>query len=225
MSRTDTLRDLESLLEGFLDKVVTIKEKRLEVLDGINRIDDIARGFQTGQDLTDETGQWFAQHKRWLAEGALRPVDRTRISGILEGIRSELRVTGPDSPAAEKISDEIERWQQTGGRQGRRIVLERRPESKPSMAPPLEAQIDSIGQFDTFFEHMLARFRDFAGDKHHILSVLDDSLRSAQIQANKEALILSALIIYYLRQENYKVEPYVRRLKQAEAAVRGGQDA
>lgn len=225
MSRTDTLRDLESLLEGFLGKVVTIKEKRLEVLDGINRIDDIARGFQTGQDLTDETGQWFAQHRQWLAEGALRPADRIRIGEILDGIRSELRVTGPDSPAADKISDEIERWQASGGRKGRRIVLERRPESKPSLAPPLEAQIDSIGQFDGFLEHMLARFRDFAGEKHHILSVLDDSLRSAEIQSNKEALILSALIIYYLKQENYRVEPYVRRLKQAEKAVEGSQHA
>jgi len=224
VSRTDTLRDLESLLEGFLTKVVTIKEKRLEVLDGINRIDDIARGFQTGQDLTDETGQWFAQHRRWLSEGALRPHDRMRIGRILDGIRAELRVSGPDSPAAEKISEEIERWQETGGREGRRIVLERKPEVAPSI-PPLEAQIDSIGQFDAAFEHMLARFRDFAGDKHHILSVLDDTLRSAEIQANKEALILSALIIYYLKQDNYKVEPYVRRLKQAEKAVKGDQHA
>jgi hypothetical protein len=31
---------------------------------------------------------------------------------------------------------------------------------------------------------------------------------------------LSAFIIYYLKQNNYKVDPYVRRLKEAEAQIR-----
>lgn len=218
MSRTETLRELENLLETFLGRVVQLKERRLEVLGGINRIDDIARGFKAGQDLTDTAGQWFAEHRRWLAEGALRATDRVRIGEILDHIREELRVTGPDSPAVAKISQEIERWQTSGGRQGRRIVLERKPE-RPT-PKPRETEPDSIARFDTDLEHLLLRFRDFAGPKEHLLSVLDDTLRSAEIQANKEALILSALIIYYLKQENYKVEPYVRRLKQAEKTVR-----
>ena len=219
MSRTETLQELEGLLESFLDRVVQLKEQRLEVLGGINRIDDIARGFKAGQDLTDTAGQWFAEHRRWLAEGALRPADRTRIGEILDGIREELRVTGPDSPAVDKIAQEIDRWQASGGQKGRRIVLERKPE-RPAPQPQTNTELDSIARFDADMEHMLLRFRDFAGPKEHLLSVLDDTLRSAEIQANKEALILSALIIYYLRQENYKVEPYVRRLKQAEKTVR-----
>lgn len=218
MSRSETLRELEGLLEGFLDRVVRLKEQRLEVLGGINRIDDIARGFQAGHDLTDTAGQWFAEHRRWLAEGALRPADRVRISGILDGIREELRVTGPDSPAVAKISQEIDRWHDTGGTKGRRIVLERKPE-RPVSSPRKE-YLDSIELFDSALAHMLLRFRDIAGPKEHLLSVLDDALRSAEIQANKEALILSALIIYYLKQEDYKVEPYVRRLKLAEKIVR-----
>ena len=39
-------------------------------------------------------------------------------------------------------------------------------------------------------------------------------------QNNKEALILSALIIYYLKLDSYKVSPYVQRLKAVEKSFK-----
>ena len=57
------------------------------------------------------------------------------------------------------------------------------------------------------------------------MSVLDEALKSAELQKNKEALILSAFIIYYLKTGGYMVDPYVMRLKQAERKLEEGFDA
>jgi hypothetical protein len=56
--------------------------------------------------------------------------------------------------------------------------------------------------------------------RKHIMSALDDLLKSAYLQQNEQALLLSAFVIYYLRQKGYKVEPFVKRLKAAESLIR-----
>jgi len=81
--------------------------------------------------------------------------------------------------------------------------------------------VGSIALFDNALERLSRLFRDHAGNKQHIMSVLDDTLKSAELQMSKEALILSAWIIYYLRQDGYKVKPFVKRLKRAEYLQKG----
>jgi hypothetical protein len=63
-------------------------------------------------------------------------------------------------------------------------------------------------------------FKGIAHGRKHVLSALDSALRSATVQRQKEALLLSGFIIYYLKQNGYKVEPYVKRLKEAERLIR-----
>jgi hypothetical protein len=218
VSQSDSLSQLERLIEGFLDRVVELKAPRLEVLDGINRLDDIARGAGTPEEKTDRIGDWFAGHNKWLTGTTLRPADKNRIYGILDRLRTELVVESGDSPAIGKIAKEIERWQDESRRAGGlRIVLKRGPEETQS-----ENSDSSLTRFAHLIDNLKNRFTDQAESTPHLLSVLDDSLKSANQQGSKEALILSALIIYYLKQENYKVDPYVQRLKQAEKAQKGG---
>ncbi len=216
MSRTDTLKSLESLLEAFLDQVVTLKENRLSVIEGISRLDDIARTTGNAGDLTDTIGEWFAGHNRWLTEGNLKPTDVHRISGILGEIKKELKISGVSSPARRKIETEIDRWQHTEQELTHRVVLKRGPEA----AAEETAETDTIVMFDNKLAYLTNLFKDYAGNKKHILTVLDDLLKAAQAQTNKDALILSAFIIYYLKQNGYKVEPYVRKLKEAETNFR-----
>ncbi len=212
MSRSETLESLESLLESFLERVVTLKENRLSVIEGINQLDDIARNVSSGDSLTDNIGEWFASHNRWLTEGNLKPVDVQRISGILGEIRKELHLASGVTPARRKIETEIDRWQQTQQELTHRVVLKRGPEAAADEA----AETDTITLFDKKLEYLANLYKDHAGNKKHILTVLDDLLKAAKVQANKDALILSALIIYYLKHNGYKVEPYVRKLKEAE---------
>ena len=128
MSRTESLKELETVLESFLDRVVKLKEERLYILGGINRLDDLARGIQTGNDLSGEIGDWFAEHNQWLTDPTLKSADQNRIGEILQEIRRELGQTDDQTPALGKITSEIDRWSGVIGSPLPKMVLRRPPE-------------------------------------------------------------------------------------------------
>ncbi len=218
MSRTETLRSLETVLESFLEKAVALKENRLSVLEGINRLDDIAIGFQTGSDLTEEIGGWFADHSRWLEEPSLRAADQTRIGAILGAIRHEIGAVPDATPARNKIVREIERWDVKIESSRQKLTLKRGSEEATPSGPD---QSDTILLFNNTLERLAGLFEDISHNKQHILSILDDALKSALMQQNRDALLLSAFIIYYLKLHHYKVEPYIKRLREAENSMAG----
>ena len=231
MSKTDTLRSLEIVLESFLERAVARKQDRLKVLDGINRLDDLARGIRAAGperqiNLTDRIGDWFAEHREWAKNPKLRPAERNRIGRILGEIKDSMEANGHDTPAAQKITTEIDRWQRTttasapsptasAPSRGQRLVLRRGPETSEP-APAAAAPPDSIKQFDDMLLRLTNRFRDSAPQAQHIMTVLDDNLTAAIVQRNHDALMLAAMIIYHLKQHGYLVEPFVKRLKEAE---------
>ena len=219
--RIRTLKSLEVVLESFLHRVVELKGDRLTVLEGINRLDDIARKESTQKNFPMEVGDWFAEHNDWLNEKVIRPAEAGRISSILGQIKDGFETKSEKSQETEKVSSEIDRWQE---------VLKPKPKKLDSSLQKLvfkrsgetiaEIEKDSILKFTEQFESMFERWKDVSGGKAHILSVLDDCLNSAYLQLNEEALILSGFIIYYLRLKNYLVEPYVKRLKAAESLIK-----
>ncbi len=79
---------------------------------------------------------------------------------------------------------------------------------------------DSIALFAESLKMMGIVFEEASRDRGHLMSVLGDALNSATLQKNREALLLSALIVYYLKQNGYMVEPFVKRLKEAERTQR-----
>lgn len=215
MTELETLRQLETKLESFIERAIFLKHDRVAALSGINRLDDIARKVVGGDDPTDDIGRWFAQHNRLLVENRLTPAEHNRISGILGEIRRELRVNENSSPAVYKIAGEIERWR-SGAKTGPvKLVLKRPTEDAESTDSE-----PTIAKFASELEMLTAKFADLSAGKKHLLSVLDDALKSAALQRNPDALILSGLLIYYLKLRGYKVEPFVKRLKEAEAISR-----
>ncbi len=221
MSQTDSLQSLESLLETFLDRVVFLKEKKLHVLDGINRLDDIGLLANQGKDVTDDIGDWFAAHNKWLTDRTLKDTELNRITGMLSKIKREINIDDNSSMAEQKISSEIDRWSNKKEHSAPILTLKRKPETsipKPTTTP----SSDSISLFVRRLSKMTALFMDYANSKNHILSVLEELLQKSSTETNKDALILSAFIIYYLKQNGYKVEPYVKKLKEAETLYKKG---
>jgi hypothetical protein len=224
VTRTQELKQLEARLERFLSDAVTRKEARLDVVSGINRLDNIARGGSGEADITAEVGNWFASYNRLLSENKLKPTDTSRINIILARINNRLS-EGEETPARRKIASEIQRWQQSTSGKGLRIVLKRSPEKAPPVVaatPKSDQTPDTLEQFREVMKRLQMRFEEHAASRQHVLSALDDALKSAELQNNREALLLSALMIYYLKQKSYKVEPYVARLRTAELQQKGG---
>lgn len=221
MSRIDTLRELESRLVSFLDEALALKQERLGVLDGLNRLDDITREAVMGRSMTDEIGDWFAAHNDWPGSDRLRPADRNCLRQMLGQLQREIHASSDTSAATRKISGEIGRWtkpledlEQKSA--SRKIVLKRPPET----ADP-DLKDDTIPLYRKTIEGVVELFNDLATDKQHLLSVLDESLDDARKKGSKEALLLSAFTIYYLKHNGYMVEPYVKRLKAVESALKG----
>ncbi len=213
MNQSDDLAALEKLLESFLERAVAAKEQRLQILGGLNRLDDIARTPDDGSEVVEDVGEWLADHSTWLESGGLRDGDRNRIGDMLKRIDATLAKRQDTSPAARKIRSEVKRWsERTTGTV--KLHLRRGPE------PAVESD-GSMAAFGRLLERLAGRYRDMVGSRKHLFSVLDESLKTATIQKNKEALLLSAFIIYSLKLDDYKVGPYVKRLKEAEALVAG----
>lgn len=213
MNQSDDLAALEKLLESFLERAVAAKEQRLQILGGLNRLDDIARTPEDSGEVVENVGEWLADHSTWLESGGLRDGDRNRIGDMLKRIDATLAKRQDTSPAARKIRSEVKRWsERTTGTV--KLHLRRGPE------PAVESD-GSMAAFGRLLESLAGRYRDMVGSRKHLFSVLDESLKTATIQKNKEALLLSAFIIYSLKLDDYKVGPYVKRLKEAEALVAG----
>jgi hypothetical protein len=150
-----------------------------------------------------------------LAEERLTPAEHNRISDLLGEIRREIRVNEESSPEMSKIAGEIDRWRQNYRPSGMKLVLKRGPEvAEEALGEP------TITKFTNTLEKMTALFADISASKKHLLSALDDALKTATVQKNPDALILSGLLIYYLKLRGYKVDPFVKRLKEAEAVQR-----
>jgi hypothetical protein len=208
-----SLHTLEQKLESFLDQAVAAKAPRLDILDGLNRIDDLTTGSGDSVQLADRVGEWLAEHTGWVKQDSgLRSTDYQRLSGILQTLGDRFGQITDDSPAVKKIQAEIKRWDQhTKKALNQKLILKRGPESKTADPGP------TVVAFEKLVEKLLQRYRDAAGNQYQILSVVDDLLKSAQVQKDRDALLLAAFIIYYLKLSGYKIAPYVLRLRQAEA--------
>ena len=215
MSRVETLKRLETMIEDFLDQATALKEERLTVLGGMNRLDDLARASTDGVDVSDHVAEWFADRRVWPDGGLLRESDRTRISDMLDRIGQEITKTTGDSPAGRKVNDIITQWLKSGPVPGDALTLRRGPEEV------VRQEVDSIKKFRLMLARLTEKFDDHASGKDHLLSALDRSLKQAVENHDREALLLSAYIIYYLRLGKYMVEPYVKRLKEAEKLFSG----
>ncbi|MFQ5499231.1 MAG: hypothetical protein ACE5FH_06135 [Candidatus Zixiibacteriota bacterium] len=215
MDRTATLKSLSGLLEDFLRRAVALKEDRLRVLGGINDLDNIARAAAgEGTDVTDSMGTWLADHRNWLTDNVLRQSDANRIAAILQNISGQLSFESA-TPARDKVQQEIGRFGNKTAPSSK-LVLKRGPEE----TAPGTTVDDSIERFGQTMESVLYLFHQLSLESRHLLSLLDQSLLSSTLRKDKQALLLSATIIYYLKQEGYLVEPYIKRLRKAQQAIR-----
>ncbi|MCP4704561.1 MAG: hypothetical protein GY865_08115 [candidate division Zixibacteria bacterium] len=201
MSRLETLKKLESTLQLFLTAVAQAESDQFETLNSINTLDDIARDSQKGRYINNRLGNWMAKNRILVDDGLLKKTAISAVGNLLSDIKNGLDTTDPES---KKLFDEIDSWFTKGVVPGRKVVLSRPPEiSEPDLA-------------DKYFELIKKESEQLSyymekGD--HILSMLDDILKSAEAKNDPLYLHMAGSIIYYLKNKGYKIEPYVRKLR------------
>ena len=210
MTRLNTLRKLESTIENFLTKVVETEQGRMSVLKSVDALDEIARDSLKGRVINNRLGDWFAQNRNMVEKKHFDLSSLESISNLLSDIRSGL---DPADPISRKLSDQIDRWRDDGIVPKRKLVLKMK--RKPSEDDFLTKYIDFLkretGHLDS---------GEFTGQ--HLLSILDDVLKSAAAKEDTMYLHLAGSMIYFLKMNGYKVTPFAKRLKEIEnVRVRG----
>ncbi len=212
MTRQETLYKLEAVLESFLERAATLEMTQVAQSRNIQLLGDIARDSLRGRHINNRLGDWFAHNQESLEQGRLTSRHLSAIGNFLGDIKTGLDNADPESA---RLAEEIDRWAAKGAKPVRKIVLRRAPESP---------EADLGVRFDKLFEDGKAQMEYYREKKMHLLTMLDDLLKSAEAKSDLMYLHLAASIIYFLKVTGYKIDPYVKRLKTIEKARLGTKD-
>lgn len=209
MSRLETLKKLETILENFLDKAVDMEKERLETIKAVEALSDINRESLRGRYVNNRLGDWFARHREPLAASRFSESELTTIGNLLSSIRSGLDAGDPETV---KLADQIDHWRRKGVVPKRKLILK---------MPAREGQPETDDRLNRFLD-MLARQQKYLGsgefDGIHILSILEDTLKAAEAKVDPMYLHLAGSLVYFLKINGYKVAPFARRLREIEKA-------
>jgi hypothetical protein len=213
LSRLDVLKGLESTLENFLARAVEAEEERVEAFRSIDKLDGIARDSMRGRLVSAQLGNWFAHNKNRLQGDSFSTSEVTSIANLLSDIKSGLDDSDPES---HKLAGEIERWRSKGVVPKRKLVLKLKPRS---------AERDLLGQLTGYLSRGVEHLESGEFEGRHLLTILDDVLKSAAAKEDKMYIHLAGAMIYFMKMNGYKIGPFVRRLREIEQERFGHIDA
>jgi hypothetical protein len=179
----------------------------------ITFLDDIARESFRGRYINSRLGNWFANNNTLLEGGRLRDTDITAIGNLLGDIKSGLDETDPES---KKLAEEIDHWRIKGVVPGRKLILKMKGDTDE---PTISEKFAEILKREAEF------FENYQDNKKHLLTILDDILKSADAKEDEIYIHLAGAAIYFLKMNGYKVGPFVKRLKEIEESKLGNKHA
>jgi hypothetical protein len=204
LSRLTTLKNLEHILENFLSRAVETEEPLMENMKMMGSLDEIARESLKGRFINNRLGDWFGRYRAVLESPRVGEKEMTHIANLLTTIKSGLDGSIPESA---KLAREIDQWHGKGMIPKRKLVFKIRP--------PEETE-----NLTEKFLNLSRKELEYLGSGEfgsmHLLSVLDDVLKSAEAKEDRMYLHMAASMIYFLKSNGYKVGPFVKRLKDIE---------
>lgn len=200
MTKLELLDQLEGSLTRLVDGMLVDKNQSVAFLAALDRLDDIAADLRAGIDADLRLTRFFAENGPWLADTSLTSAQKNRAGALLKEIGETLS-TRPE-PEAVKLSREAEEWSRTLGVRPTRLTLK---------APQEQASLSD--RFHALLRREAEELNMLLAEREHLMTCLDDILSSAELKQDRMHHHLAASLIYFLKQEGYKVEPYVRRLR------------
>jgi hypothetical protein len=183
---------------------IDLESESPETFRSIDTLDDIARDSFRGRFINNQLGNWFARNTEFLSKGKLKDGEISAIANLLGDIKSGL---DDNDPETRKLSEEIERWREKGVIPKRKLILKMKArEDEPDITEKFAALLKKEENYFQFEQ----------ADADHLLSSLDDVLKSAEAKEDTMFIHLAASIIYYLKMNHYKVGPFVKKLREIE---------
>jgi hypothetical protein len=210
LSRLETLKSLESTIENFLTGVVEAEKDKISAFFCVDSLDNIAQDCLKGRYVNNRLGNWFAKGRDLLESNRFSLDEMTAIGNLLDDIKKGL---DESDATTEKLEKEIENWRTKGVTPSRKLVLKlhKKPEKE-----------DLLNSFNSMLSKELALLGSGEYDNKHLLTILDDFLKSAEFKEDRMFLHLAASMIYYLKMKGYKITPFVKRLKEIETVKLDG---
>ena len=199
MIRAETIDRLEYSLSRLVDNMLVGKESQIDFLIGLNQLDDILVDLTQGKNVTGYLAQFLTNHRTWLDDGTLDASQKRRLGELLAGL-SQAFMTRSDGDSL-KLASEVNEWSQGIGNRAVRLTLKASRE---------EASL--ADRFHALLRRESEEMNMLLSEHDHLLTVLDDLLSSAESKTDRMYEHLAASLIYFLRLEGYKVDPYVKRL-------------
>jgi hypothetical protein len=184
--------------------MLEVKKEQISYLTALNHIDDLLTDMDAGRPYQENLAAAVQRYRGRFEPGSLTQGQKKRLGGFLSELYRRLK--DKEDGDSEKLAAEIKGWLRDLGDGGYRITI-RKPAEKVSLADRfrllMQREMDEMAM--QFSRH------------DHLLTCLDDILKSAETKVDPMYRHLAATIIYYLRMEGYKVDPYVERLKRIRA--------
>ncbi len=204
MSRYQVLKKLESTLEGFLQEAVRPEKVSIEGKRTIEALDEIAGQSLRGRYINNQLSGWFSQNSRLLESKSFSESDITKVANFLGSIKSGLDNSDPES---KELSEKIDDWRSRGVIPRRKLILKLKPKTGDK---------NLLNEFMNLLVKESQYINSGEFDNMHLLSALDDILKSAELKNDNMYAHLAGSMIYYLKANGYKVEPFIKRLKDIE---------
>jgi len=200
MTDLKTIERLETRLTHLIESQLTRKKDQIDYLLGLNRIDDLLVEHGRGHGVTEGVASFLAEYRPRLQSETMTAAQRRRLGDFLSELLQRLRDSNDGDSA--KLADEVREWISSLGEGGFRLILK-----KPQEPAPLAERFQACLRWE--MEEMTA----LAAVHDHLLSCLDDVLKSAEVKVDPTYRHLAASMIYFLQMEGYKVDPYLKRLR------------
>jgi hypothetical protein len=200
MIKTEIINRLEDRLARLIGGVLAKKESQINFLVGLNQLDDILISLHEGQPVIDDLTRFLSRHRVWLEDGSLDNSQRKRLGVFLSSLNQEL--LDRDDTDHFKLVEEIREWSQRLGTGSLKLTFKSSGE-----------QASLADRFYSLLRRESEEMNMLLTERGHLLTCLDDILSSAESKNDKMYQHLAASLIYFLKLEGYKADPYIKRLR------------
>lgn len=196
-----SLARLETGLAHLIDGMLARQDSRFGFLLAVNRLDDILHAYQNGVPVPDQLAEFLDQDPVKFPVEKLSGTQRHWLAEYYSLLYEQL-ISHEDAASARLIEELKDRLKKLG--QGIFRLTLKAPREQASLAD----------RFYALLRQESEELNMVLSEHDHLLTCLDDLLKSAEAKTDVMYRHLAASLIYFLQLEGYRVDPYIKRLRQ-----------